>query len=162
MLATVCRSQAAGDCFTAFFITLPMIQTSGGAIAPIESMPPFFQVLSLLQTPCATSFAILRGFDAQGCRAWSPLAPCLWPLLVMAAAADGDQRVALSQQLELIGVSLASDIVSVPRHGGTPAPADTWRVRQPGWVPGGGKRLSTRPTPPTYGFAAAPSLASHA
>ncbi|MCT0203623.1 ABC transporter permease [Synechococcus sp. CS-602] len=80
MLATVCRSQQQ-VMLTAFFITLPMIQTSG-AIAPIESMPAFFQVLSLLN-PLRHFIAILRGLMLKGVGL-----EALWPhalaLLVMA------------------------------------------------------------------------------
>ncbi len=46
LLATISRSQQQAI-LTSFFINLPLIQLSG-AIAPIESMPRFFQVLSLL------------------------------------------------------------------------------------------------------------------
>ncbi|MCP9824858.1 ABC transporter permease [Synechococcus sp. EJ6-Ellesmere] len=80
MLATVCRSQQQ-VMLTAFFITLPMVQTSG-AIAPIESMPVFFQVLSLLN-PLRHFIAILRGLLLKGVGL-----EALWPhalaLLVMA------------------------------------------------------------------------------
>jgi ABC-2 type transport system permease protein len=80
MLATVCRSQQQ-VMLTAFFITLPMVQTSG-AIAPIESMPAFFQTLSLLN-PLRHYIAILRGLLLKGVGL-----EALWPhamaLLVMA------------------------------------------------------------------------------
>ncbi|MCX5931586.1 MAG: ABC transporter permease [Cyanobacteria bacterium] len=80
MLATVCRYQQQ-VMLTAFFITLPMVQTSG-AIAPIESMPAFFQVLSLLN-PLRHYIAILRGLLLKGVGL-----EALWPhalaLLVMA------------------------------------------------------------------------------
>ena len=80
MLATVCRSQQQ-VMLTAFFITLPMVQTSG-AIAPIESMPAFFQALSLLN-PLRHYIAILRGLLLKGVGL-----EALWPhamaLLVMA------------------------------------------------------------------------------
>ncbi len=46
LLATISRSQQQAI-LTSFFINLPLIQLSG-AIAPIESMPRFFQILSLL------------------------------------------------------------------------------------------------------------------
>jgi len=42
---------------TAFFITLPMIKTSG-AMLRSRACRPSFQVLSLLNPPCATSIAI--------------------------------------------------------------------------------------------------------
>ncbi|MBC7823642.1 MAG: ABC transporter permease [Candidatus Parcubacteria bacterium] len=45
LLATISRSQQQAI-LTSFFINLPLIQLSG-AIAPIESMPRFFQILSL-------------------------------------------------------------------------------------------------------------------
>lgn len=45
LLATVSRSKQQAI-LTSFFITLPMVILSG-ALAPIESMPPFFQTLSL-------------------------------------------------------------------------------------------------------------------
>ena len=80
MLATVCRSQQQ-VMLTAFFITLPMVQTSG-AIAPIESMPTLFQLLSLLN-PLRHYIAILRGLMLKGVGL-----EALWPhalaLLVMA------------------------------------------------------------------------------
>jgi ABC-2 type transport system permease protein len=63
MLATVCRSQQQ-VVLTSFFINLPMVQTSG-AIAPIEAMPPFFQVLSLLN-PLRHYIAIVRGILLKG------------------------------------------------------------------------------------------------
>ncbi len=46
MLATISRSQQQAQ-LTSFFVTLPLIQLSG-AIAPVESMPPLMQYLSLL------------------------------------------------------------------------------------------------------------------
>ncbi|MCC5637415.1 ABC transporter permease [Nostoc sp. CHAB 5844] len=63
MLATVCRSQQQ-VVLTSFFINLPMVQTSG-AIAPIEAMPSFFQVLSLLN-PLRHYIAIVRGILLKG------------------------------------------------------------------------------------------------
>ncbi len=45
LLATVSRSKQQAI-LTSFFITLPMVILSG-ALAPIESMPPFFQAVSL-------------------------------------------------------------------------------------------------------------------
>ncbi|MHC5936264.1 ABC transporter permease [Nostoc sp.] len=63
MLATVSNSQQQ-VVLTAFFINLPMVQTSG-AIAPIEAMPPFFQVLSLLN-PLRHYIAIVRGILLKG------------------------------------------------------------------------------------------------
>ena len=49
---------------TAFFINMPMVETSG-AIAPVESMPPFFQTLSLLN-PMRHYIAIVRGILLKG------------------------------------------------------------------------------------------------
>ncbi|WP_088239404.1 ABC transporter permease [Calothrix rhizosoleniae] len=63
MLATVSRSQQQ-VVLTSFFINLPMVQTSG-AIAPIEAMPPVFQVLSLLN-PLRHYIAIVRGILLKG------------------------------------------------------------------------------------------------
>ena len=63
LLATLCRTQAQ-VLLTSFFINLPMVQTSG-AIAPIESMPPFFQTLSILN-PLRHYIAIVRGILLKG------------------------------------------------------------------------------------------------
>ncbi len=63
MLATVSSSQQQ-VVLTSFFINLPMVQTSG-AIAPIEAMPPVFQVLSLLN-PLRHYIAIVRGILLKG------------------------------------------------------------------------------------------------
>jgi ABC-2 type transport system permease protein len=63
MLATVCQSQQQ-VVLTTFFINLPMVQLSG-AIAPIETMPNFFQVLSLLN-PLRHYIAIVRGILLKG------------------------------------------------------------------------------------------------
>ncbi|MBW4512999.1 MAG: ABC transporter permease [Scytonematopsis contorta HA4267-MV1] len=63
MLATICKTQQQ-VVLTAFFINLPMVQTSG-AIAPIEAMPPFFQVLSLLN-PLRHYITIVRGILLKG------------------------------------------------------------------------------------------------
>ncbi|MBR8832926.1 MAG: ABC transporter permease [Stigonema ocellatum SAG 48.90 = DSM 106950] len=63
MLATISASQQQ-VVLTAFFINLPMVQTSG-AIAPIEAMPPFFQVLSLLN-PLRHYITIVRGILLKG------------------------------------------------------------------------------------------------
>lgn len=49
---------------TSFFINLPMVETSG-AIAPVESMPPFFKMLSLLN-PMRHYIAIVRGILLKG------------------------------------------------------------------------------------------------
>ena len=49
---------------TAFFINMPMVETSG-AISPVESMPPFFQTLSLLN-PMRHYIAIVRGILLKG------------------------------------------------------------------------------------------------
>ncbi|MEA5442603.1 ABC transporter permease [Cyanobium gracile] len=63
LLATVCRSQQQ-VLLTAFFINLPLVQTSG-AIAPIESMPAFFRGLSLLN-PLRHYITIVRGMQLKG------------------------------------------------------------------------------------------------
>jgi ABC-2 type transport system permease protein len=63
MLATVCQSQQQ-VVLTTFFINLPMVQLSG-AIAPIETMPTFFQTLSLFN-PLRHYIAIVRGILLKG------------------------------------------------------------------------------------------------
>ena len=63
MLATVSKSQQQ-VVLTAFFINLPMVQTSG-AIAPIETMPTFFQIVSLLN-PLRHYITIVRGILLKG------------------------------------------------------------------------------------------------
>ncbi len=63
MLATVCQSQQQ-VVLTTFFINLPMVQLSG-AIAPIETMPKFFQYLSILN-PLRHYIAIVRGILLKG------------------------------------------------------------------------------------------------
>jgi ABC-2 type transport system permease protein len=63
MLATICQSQQQ-VVLTTFFINLPMVQLSG-AIAPIETMPPFFQYLSLFN-PLRHYIAIIRGILLKG------------------------------------------------------------------------------------------------
>jgi ABC-2 type transport system permease protein len=63
MLATLCQSQQQVVLIT-FFINLPMVQTSG-AIAPIETMPPFFQTLSWFN-PLRHYIAIIRGILLKG------------------------------------------------------------------------------------------------
>ena len=63
MLATISRSQQQ-VILTSFFINLPMIQTSG-AIAPIETMPMFFQIVSLVN-PLRHYIAIIRGILLKG------------------------------------------------------------------------------------------------
>jgi ABC-2 type transport system permease protein len=63
MLATVCQSQQQ-VVLTTFFINLPMVQLSG-AIAPIETMPAFFQTLSLFN-PLRHYIAIVRGILLKG------------------------------------------------------------------------------------------------
>jgi ABC-2 type transport system permease protein len=82
LLATLCRSQQQ-VMLTAFFFNLPIVQTSG-AIAPIDSMPPFFQWLSLLN-PLRHYITIVRGMLLKGVGLG-----VLWPhalaLLLMAAA----------------------------------------------------------------------------
>jgi ABC-2 type transport system permease protein len=62
-LATVSRNQRQ-VVLTSFFVNLPLIQLSG-AIAPIESMPTFFQYLSWLD-PLRHYVAIIRGFLLKG------------------------------------------------------------------------------------------------
>lgn len=63
MLATICQSQQQ-VVLTTFFINLPMVQLSG-AIAPIETMPQFFQDLSLLN-PLRHYITIVRGILLKG------------------------------------------------------------------------------------------------
>lgn len=63
MLATVCQSQQQ-VVLTTFFINLPMVQLSG-AIAPIETMPKFFQDVSLLN-PLRHYITIVRGILLKG------------------------------------------------------------------------------------------------
>lgn len=63
LLATLCQSQQQ-VVLTTFFINLPMVQLSG-AIAPIETMPKFFQVLSLVN-PLRHYIAIVRGILLKG------------------------------------------------------------------------------------------------
>jgi ABC-2 type transport system permease protein len=63
LLATLARNQRQ-VVLTSFFINLPLIQLSG-SIAPIESMPAFFQVLSLAN-PLRHFIAINRGVMLKG------------------------------------------------------------------------------------------------
>lgn len=63
LLATVSANKQQAI-LTSFFINLPMIQTAG-AIAPLESMPTFFQYLSLLN-PLRHYIAIVRGILLKG------------------------------------------------------------------------------------------------
>lgn len=63
LLATLCQSQQQ-VVLTTFFINLPMVQLSG-AIAPIETMPQFFQYLSLVN-PLRHYIAIVRGILLKG------------------------------------------------------------------------------------------------
>ena len=63
MLATLCQSQQQ-VVLTTFFINLPMVQLSG-AIAPIETMPKFFQYLSVIN-PLRHYIAIVRGILLKG------------------------------------------------------------------------------------------------
>ncbi|MGQ9872882.1 ABC transporter permease [Leptodesmis sp.] len=72
MLATVARNQQQ-VVLISFFINLPMVQTSG-AIAPIESMPPLFRYLSLLN-PLRHFITIIRGVTQRG-RLGSLVAEC--------------------------------------------------------------------------------------
>jgi ABC-2 type transport system permease protein len=75
MLATVAKSQEQ-VVLISFFINLPMIQTSG-AIAPIESMPIFFQRLSWFN-PLRHFVAIIRGILLKGVGL-----EVLWPNVLM-------------------------------------------------------------------------------
>ncbi len=63
MLATVCQSQQQVVLIT-FFINLPMVLLSG-AIAPVETMPTFFQTLSLFN-PLRHYIEIVRGILLKG------------------------------------------------------------------------------------------------
>ncbi|HEY9618447.1 MAG TPA: ABC transporter permease [Microcoleaceae cyanobacterium] len=63
LLATLCQSQQQ-VVLTTFFINLPMVQLSG-AIAPIETMPKFFQYLSIVN-PLRHYIAIIRGILLKG------------------------------------------------------------------------------------------------
>jgi ABC-2 type transport system permease protein len=63
LLATLARNQRQ-VVLTSFFINLPLIQLSG-SIAPIESMPAFFQILSLAN-PLRHFIAINRGVMLKG------------------------------------------------------------------------------------------------
>jgi len=75
MLATVAKSQEQ-VVLISFFINLPMIQTSG-EIAPIESMPIFFQRLSWFN-PLRHFVAIIRGILLKGVGL-----EVLWPNVLM-------------------------------------------------------------------------------
>jgi ABC-2 type transport system permease protein len=63
MLATIARSQQQAQLIS-FFVTLPVIQF-GGAISPLESLPPVLQYLSLLN-PLNHYVVILRGLLLKG------------------------------------------------------------------------------------------------
>lgn len=63
LLATLCQSQQQ-VVLTTFFINLPMVQLSG-AIAPIETMPKFFQIVSEVN-PLRHYIAIIRGILLKG------------------------------------------------------------------------------------------------
>lgn len=63
LLATISRTQQQAI-LTSFFINLPLIQLSG-AIAPVESMPQFFQILSLIN-PLRHYVKIARGVLLKG------------------------------------------------------------------------------------------------
>jgi ABC-2 type transport system permease protein len=75
MLATVAQSQEQ-VVLISFFVNLPLIQTAG-AIAPIESMPPFFQTLSWFN-PLRHFVAIIRGILLKGVGV-----EVLWPHILM-------------------------------------------------------------------------------
>lgn len=63
MLAMFSKSQQQ-VVLMSFFVNMPILQTSG-VLAPIEAMPPFFQVLSQLN-PLRHYIAILRGILLKG------------------------------------------------------------------------------------------------
>ncbi|MHC5761058.1 ABC transporter permease [Nostoc sp.] len=63
MCATISQSQQQ-VVLMSFFINMPMVQTSG-AIAPIEAMPSFFQIISLLN-PLRHYITIVRGILLKG------------------------------------------------------------------------------------------------
>lgn len=63
LLATISRTQQQAI-LTSFFINLPLIQLSG-AIAPVESMPKFFQIVSLAN-PLRHYVKIARGVLLKG------------------------------------------------------------------------------------------------
>lgn len=63
LLATISRTQQQAI-LTSFFINLPLIQLSG-AIAPVESMPRFFQIFSLIN-PLRHYIRIARGVLLKG------------------------------------------------------------------------------------------------
>ncbi len=63
LLATISRTQQQAI-LTSFFINLPLIQLSG-AIAPVESMPPFIQAISLFN-PLRHYVKIARGVLLKG------------------------------------------------------------------------------------------------
>ncbi|MBW4669413.1 MAG: ABC transporter permease [Cyanomargarita calcarea GSE-NOS-MK-12-04C] len=63
MLAMFSRSQQQ-VVLMSFFVNMPILQTSG-VLAPIEAMPPFVQVLSLLN-PLRHYIAIVRGILLKG------------------------------------------------------------------------------------------------
>ena len=63
LLATISRTQQQAI-LTSFFINLPLIQLSG-AIAPVESMPKFFQIVSLAN-PLRHYIKIARGVLLKG------------------------------------------------------------------------------------------------
>ncbi|MBG1271041.1 ABC transporter permease [Nostoc sp. WHI] len=63
LLGTISRSQQQ-VVLMSFFINVPIIQTSG-AIAPVEAMPPFFQILSLFN-PLRHYITIVRGILLKG------------------------------------------------------------------------------------------------
>ena len=90
LLATISQSQQQ-VVLISFFINLPMIQTSG-AIAPIESMPTFFQYLSWLN-PLRHFVAIIRGILLKGVGL-----DVLWPnVLMLTVFAVGLMAVSVSQ-----------------------------------------------------------------
>ncbi len=95
LLATLCRSQQQ-VVLLSFFINLPLIQTSG-SIAPIETMPPFFQAIAACN-PLRHYVAIVRGILVRGVGL-----PELWPnalaLLVFAVLLLGISTRLFRRQL---------------------------------------------------------------
>ncbi|MDA0672170.1 MAG: ABC transporter permease [Cyanobacteria bacterium] len=81
LLATISRTQQQ-VVLTSFFFNVPLIQLSG-AIAPIESMPPFFRVLSFFD-PLRHYVTIARSLILKG-TSFAVLWPEVLTLLVFAA-----------------------------------------------------------------------------
>lgn len=87
LLATLCQSQQQ-VVLTTFFINLPMVQLSG-AIAPIETMPKFFQYLSIVN-PLRHYIAIIRGILLKdvGLEAlwWNVIALACFAIILLAVS----------------------------------------------------------------------------